>query len=78
MILEYFSLEKSPVTRPWGRIEKILPFYFDSKKHRGHRKLNPSLLGHSTHFQIGGDNPKVEGQDFFYPSPGSGNRTLFQ
>jgi hypothetical protein len=52
--------------------------YSDSKKHRGHRKLNPSLLGHSTHFQIGGDNPKVEGQDFFYHSPGSGNRTLSQ
>jgi len=21
--------------------------------------------GHSTHFQVGGDNPKVEGQEFF-------------
>jgi len=27
---------------------------------------------------LGGDNPKVEGQEFFYPSPGSGNRTLSQ
>ena len=31
----------------------------------------PFNSGHSTHFQIGGDNPKVEGQEFLYPSPGS-------
>ena len=30
--------------------------------------------GHSTHSQVGGDNPNVEGQEFFYPSPGSGKR----
>ena len=28
MILEYFSLEKGPFTRPWGRLEKFLAFYF--------------------------------------------------
>jgi len=28
MILEYFSLEKGPFTRPLGRLEKFLPFYF--------------------------------------------------
>ena len=25
----------------------------------------PSLTGHSTHFQVGGDDPKVEGQEYF-------------
>ena len=32
--------------------------------------------GHSTHFQIGGDNPKLEGQEFFYPSTGSSKMNL--
>ena len=27
-ILKYFSLDKGPFTRPWGRLEKSLPFYF--------------------------------------------------
>ena len=30
--------------------------------------LNP-YLGQSTHFQVGGDNPKVEGHEFFQSSP---------
>jgi hypothetical protein len=28
MILKYFSLRKCPFTRPWGRLDKFLPFYF--------------------------------------------------
>jgi hypothetical protein len=28
MILEYFSLGKGPLTGPWGRLEKFMPFYF--------------------------------------------------
>ena len=36
------------------------------------------MTGHSTHFQVGGDNPKVEEQEFFQPSPGSGKRTPSQ
>jgi hypothetical protein len=27
--------------------------------------LQQQYTGNSTHFQVGGDNPKVEGQDFF-------------
>ena len=27
MILEYFSLGKGPFAGPWGRLEKLLPFY---------------------------------------------------
>jgi len=32
----------------------------------------------SVYIQVGGDNPKVEGQEFFLASPGSGKRTLSQ
>jgi hypothetical protein len=49
MILEYFSLGKGP----------FYYLYFDSK-------LDCQFVtGHSTHFQVGGDNPKVEEQEFF-------------
>jgi len=34
--------------------------------------------GHSIHFQVEGDNPKVEGHNFFQPSPVSGKFTLSQ
>jgi hypothetical protein len=26
--------------------------------------IGTTISGHSTHFQVGGDNPKVEGQEF--------------
>jgi hypothetical protein len=28
LLIEYFSLGKGPFTRPWGKQEKFMPFYF--------------------------------------------------
>ena len=44
-----------------GRINKMKTICLPQKG----KEETYSYAGHSTHYQVGGDNPKVEGQEFF-------------
>jgi len=76
---------------PHSRFKQIiLLLYTLPKEHKRKAKFDirhyhfnlsevmPQYSGHSTLFQVEGDNPKVEGQELIYSSTVSSKRTLSQ